>query len=157
LQELKHSYDILSKPFPLKILEQQLRTPKGKTVSLAEVLAINEIVYISFWASWCKTCVDEMPALKQLMSELQGAAVKFVFVSFDDDEKKWQKAMAKLKVQGDHFLITEGFSSSIAKYISFNEIPRYVILDKKGFLINQQAPRPIKLLENKSDLLTLVR
>lgn len=156
MQSLKYSYDIINKPLPLKILEQQLKTPKGKTISLAQVLSVSEVVYIDFWATGCSKCMNEMPAQKQLMSELEGVQVKFIRISFDNDEKKWQKAIAKMKIEGDDYLITEGFSSTIAQYISFNEIPRYIILDKQGRLINRQASGPGSILQNKSELLGLV-
>jgi thiol-disulfide isomerase/thioredoxin len=156
LQEARHEFDIVNKPFPLKVLEQQLKTPKGKTISLAEVLATDEVVYIDFWASWCGPCIGEMPSQKQLMSELEGQKVKFIFISFDDDEKKWQKALSKIKVDGEHYLISEGFASAIARYISFNEIPRYLILDKEGRLVTRQAPRPSAILQDKSKLVSLL-
>lgn len=157
LREFKHGFDIVNKPFPLKILEQQMQTTKGKTISLAEVLATNEVIYIDFWASWCGPCIGEMPAQQQLISELEGKQVKFILISFDEDEKQWQKAMSRLKVKGDHYLITEGFSSALARYISFNEIPRYLILDKEGRLVSRQAPGPSSILANKSQLLSALK
>lgn len=157
MQSLKYSYDIINKPLPLKVLEQELKTTKGKTISLAQVLAVNEVVYIDFWATWCGKCMQEMPAQQQLLSELEGGQVKFISISFDNDEKKWQKAISKMKIDGDHFIITEGFSSAIAQYIPFDEIPRYIILDKEGRLINRKASGPSSILENKFELLSLVK
>ena len=157
MQSLKYSYDIINKPLPLKVLEQELKTTKGKTISLAQVLAVNEVVYIDFWATWCGKCMKEMPAQQQLLSELEGGQVKFISISFDNDEKKWQKAISKMKIDGDHFIITEGFSSAIAQYIPFDEIPRYIILDKEGRLINRKASGPSSILENKFELLSLVK
>jgi hypothetical protein len=61
-----------------------------------------------------------------------------------------------MKIEGDHYLIPEGFSSAIAQYLSFNEIPRYIILDKDGKLVTRRAPEPSLLLQNKSELLSLM-
>jgi len=156
MQALKYSYDIINEPLPLKVLEQPLKTLKGKMISLAQVLAVSEVVYIDFWATSCAKCISEMPAQKQLMTELEGVQVKFIRISFDNDEKEWQKAISKMKIEGDHYLITEGFSSAIAQYISFDEIPRYIILDKDGRLITRKASGPGSILQNKSELLSLV-
>jgi thiol-disulfide isomerase/thioredoxin len=153
LKDLKHAYEIVDRPLPQEILAQELKTLKGKSVSLKEVLTSDEVVYVDFWASWCGPCLGEMPYEKQLMAELEGSQVKFISISFDQDEKKWQKAMAKIKMKGDHYLMTEGFRSALAKYISFNEIPRYVIVDKEGRLVSREAPRPSDILKNKAVLL----
>lgn len=156
LRELKHEFDILDAPFPLKTLAQELTTPKGKLTTLAEILATTEVIYIVLWASWCEICVGEMPAQKQLMMESEGKQVKFVFISFDKDEKAWQKALTKLKVKGDHYMISDGYTSILARYVSINQIPRYLILDKRGRLVDHEAPNPSGILQDKSILLSLV-
>jgi thiol-disulfide isomerase/thioredoxin len=156
MQALKYSYDIVDEPLPLRVLEQELKTPKGKTITLAQVLAVSDVVYLDFWTTSCAKCLSEIPAQQQLMAELEGAQIKFVRISFDQDEKAWAKAISKMKIEGDHYLIPEGFSSAIAQYLSFNEIPRYIILDKEGRLVTRRASQPSLLLQNKSELLSLM-
>ncbi len=156
IHKMRHEYDIINKPLPPAILSQQLRTTKGKFISLKELLGSNQVIYFSFWASSCEPCIAEMQSQKQLMAELDGNSVKFLFISFDDDEKKWQKAIAKLKMKGVHYLISEGFESEFAKYISFHELPRYLIFDKQDRLISHEAQRPGSILKDKSVLLGLL-
>lgn len=156
MQNMKHAYDIIDKPLPLKILEQPLKTAKGKTVALAQVLATNEVVYIVFWSTSCAVCLNEIPAEKKLMLELAGKPVKFIRISFDNDEKKWQKAVARMKIDSDQYLIPEGLASPIAQYIGFDELPWYLIMDSKGRLKSKEASRPGLLLVNTSELLRLV-
>ncbi len=156
MQALKYTFDITDEPLPLKVLEQQLKNPKGKLTTLAQVLSVSDVIYIDFWSTSCQKCLSEMSAQKQLMSEMQGAEIKFLRISFDQDEKAWTKAISKMKIEGEHYLITEGFSSAIAQYLSFDEIPRYIILDKEGRLVTRQASQPSSLLQNKSELLSLV-
>ena len=156
LHEMKHEFDIIDKPLPPTILSQQLKTQKGKIIFLKEAFGSNEVVYVDFWASVCDSCIAEMPAEKQLMLEMEGKAVKFICISFDDDEKKWQKAIAKIKVKAEHYIIAAGFASAFAKYISFNEIPRYLIFDKQGRLINHNAPTPSSILKDKSIVLNVL-
>lgn len=156
IHELKREYDIVDKPLPQQVLAQQLKTSHGKTKSLKEILGTHEVVYVDFWASWSAPSIGEMPYKKQLMEELEGKNVKYVFISFDDDEKKWQKTTSKMKMKGDHYLISEGFTSELAKYISFDEVPRYLIVDKQGRLISREAPNPGSILKNKTLLFGLL-
>jgi thiol-disulfide isomerase/thioredoxin len=157
LQALKHEFDVLDKPLPLKVLEQELTTTKGKSVSLSQVLATNEAIYIGFWASTCNTCTSEMAAQKQLVDELQGKGIKFILISFDEDIKRWQKAISKMKIKADHYLIKEGFASAITQYISFTDIPKYLLFDSDGRLVRLDAPIPSALVKDKSTLLTLIK
>ena len=43
----------------------------------------SSVYVINFWATWCKPCVEEMPHFIQLMQEMEGQPVEFVFVSLD--------------------------------------------------------------------------
>jgi thiol-disulfide isomerase/thioredoxin len=155
IHKMRHEYEIINKPLPSGILSQQLKTPKGKFISLRELLGSNEVIYLSFWANSCELCIADMQLQKQLMAELEGKSVKFIFISFDEDEKKWQKALSKLKMKGVHYFISEGFESEFAKYISFHDLPRYLIFDKQDRLVSHEAPGPGSILKDKSALLRL--
>ena len=152
IEKLKRDFDTVDKLLPKEILAQQLKTESGSFVSLAEVFTSNDAVYVDFWASWCGPCISEMPYEKQLISEFKGKPIKFIFISLDKDEKQWRKAIARIDVEGTHYLISEGVKSPLIKYLSLQEIPRYIILDKTGRLINRDAPRPRAILKNKSIL-----
>jgi thioredoxin 1 len=49
----------------------------------AEVLGASEPVIVDFWAEWCSSCKQMMPAFEELASELGGKAR---FVKFDAGE-----------------------------------------------------------------------
>jgi thiol-disulfide isomerase/thioredoxin len=42
---------------------------------------------VNFWASWCKPCVDEMPALSRMNSHYASRGVQFVGIGVDAAEK----------------------------------------------------------------------
>lgn len=44
-----------------------LETLNGKTVTLSDLR--GQWVLINFWATWCRPCVEEMPALQKLAQE----------------------------------------------------------------------------------------
>lgn len=53
-----------------------------ETTSIAE-LADGGPAVVNFWATWCEFCLDEMPALEAVWSDLDGA-VAFVGVDRED-------------------------------------------------------------------------
>lgn len=47
----------------------------------------GKYVVLDFWATWCKDCRAEMPALKSLYTAFAPKGVEFLGVSFDTDRK----------------------------------------------------------------------
>ena len=41
-------------------------------------------MFVNFWATWCKPCEDEMPAMQRLYQALQGEAFEMVAISVDE-------------------------------------------------------------------------
>lgn len=47
----------------------------------------QEIVVYNFWATWCKPCVEEMPAFEKLAADYKAKGLAVVFVSMDFKSK----------------------------------------------------------------------
>jgi len=99
-------------------------------------------VLLDFWASWCSPCLDEMGSSKELIEKYRGK-IYFVFLSLDADWQKWKAAMEKyeLRVSGaTHFRI--GPTSDAAILFNVTTIPRYVLLNPDGNVVNLNTTRP---------------
>jgi peroxiredoxin len=53
----------------------------GGPLSLASLG--GQIVLLNFWATWCKPCEDELPAMQRLHQALSGSGFRLVAVSVD--------------------------------------------------------------------------
>lgn len=47
----------------------------------------QEVVVYNFWATWCKPCVEEMPAFEKLAKDYKAQGLTVVFVSMDFKSK----------------------------------------------------------------------
>ena len=114
----------------------------GRVFSLSDFK--GSIVYIDVWASWCAPCIMEAPYFKQLQSEFFEEKIQFVSISMDcpDQIDKWKEALKEYDLKGFQLIADSCFESSIAQDYYINSIPRFILVDKKGHLIDIDAPRP---------------
>lgn len=121
-----------------------LETIDGETTSLEELLARcrGSLVYIDLWASWCAPCLYQIPFARDLHNRLLKHDIRFIYISVDTNRNNWEK-----KVIENPDLFNESFrvrdpDAPFLKAIGFSRIPRYLIFDRKGRLIDSDAVRP---------------
>lgn len=102
----------------------------------------GKVVVVDVWATWCGPCKGEIPSLQALEEEMKGKDVEFVSISVDEakDHDKWKQFVAEKQLGGTQ-LFAAGWSE-IAKYYQINGIPRFMVFDKAGKIVNVDAPRP---------------
>jgi thiol-disulfide isomerase/thioredoxin len=111
----------------------------------------GKYVYVDVWATWCKPCLAEQPALAELEHHYKdNPNIVFMGVSVDEDAEAW-KTMVKEKGLGGVQLIANGaWESKIQKDYNINGIPRFILVDKEGLLIDATADRPsVDALKNQ--------
>ena len=64
-----------------------LRTADEKDIKLREFR--GNYVVLDFWASWCPDCRKDIPAMKQLWSNLMDYNVRIIGISFDTNKEAW--------------------------------------------------------------------
>ncbi|MBJ6368382.1 TlpA family protein disulfide reductase [Snuella sedimenti] len=128
----------------------------GKSVSFSDLK--GKIVYIDVWATWCAPCKKEIPYLKQLEKDLHGKDIQFVSISMDKqkDHEKWKKFIKDKELTGLQLFSDDAFNTRIAKDYKINSIPRFLLFDKEGKIIDANAKRPSEP-ELKKQLLTLLK
>lgn len=57
-------------------------------------------VVLHFWASWCPDCRKDMPALNDLSYVYSSDSIVFIHISYDTDQKVWQKYIDDNKMLG---------------------------------------------------------
>ncbi len=104
----------------------------------------GKVIYIDFWASWCGPCRALMPSSRNLHDEYKDEKVEFIYISIDDDEKNWKSATQKEQLTNseNNFLSINYPKANLYQKLIMKTIPRFIIYDKKGNLVNSNAPNP---------------
>lgn len=115
---------------------------KGGKTSLASLK--GKYVYIDVWATWCAPCKAEIPALKALEKEFIGKNIQFVSISVDKPEahETWKKMVATEQLGGIQLYADNNFDSQFILDYGINAIPRFILIDGAGNIVDADAPRP---------------
>jgi len=102
----------------------------------------NKVVYFDFWATWCGPCRAEMPNSKALQANLKGKDVFFVYLGVQSDEKTWKSQIAEMGISGEHYLLKNNEFNTLSAKFNISGIPHYVLVNRKGHIVDGDAKRP---------------
>lgn len=92
----------------------------------------GSVVFINFWATWCESCIDEMPSIERMSRHFAGnPTFKVVTILYKDDLKTGLNFMQQ---GGFTFPVYLNPDESAAKMFGITGIPETFIIDKKGIL-----------------------
>lgn len=74
-------------------------TDQGKTVT--PVSFGGKVLVLNFWATWCPTCIQEIPSLDAFQKRFAKDGVVVVAVSVDKNEQKYKAFLNKVHVKFD--------------------------------------------------------
>ena len=110
----------------------------GKEVSLSDLK--GKYVYIDIWATWCGPCTGELPHLKELEKKMHGKKIVFVSISCDKDKAAWEKMVKEKGLEGVQ--LHNGGDRAFMDAFGVKFVPRFILLDKKGKVVNANMTRP---------------
>ena len=107
-------------------------------------------VYIDVWATWCGPCIREIPALDKLEKEYHKKNITFVSISTDESrrsggsweaaKKKWSNFVKDRNMRG--IQLWSGKDTRFQQEYQINGIPRFILIDPQGNIVDANAPRP---------------
>jgi peroxiredoxin len=104
----------------------------GRTVSLNSFG--GKVLVLNFWATWCATCMEELPSLDQFQRDFASAGVVVLGVSVDKDEKAYKRFLSRVNVA---FLTTRDPENKInAEYGTF-KFPETYIISRDGKVLSK--------------------
>lgn len=123
-----------------------LKDSFNNTSYLEDILEKNrgKLIYIDFWASWCKPCIDEIPYKNKLRTDYANKKVVFISISFDKYLEEWKSSQV-YKLSNNltyNFVIKKPNLSKLIKDNHIIFVPRYLLYNQSGKLLDPNASHP---------------
>jgi len=85
----------------------------------------SKAIFINFWATWCKPCIEEMPTIKKAMDSLKNENIEFLFATSGDKEDI--KDFESVHHYGFNYVIADNMEE-----LNIIGLPTTFIFDKEG-------------------------
>ena len=107
--------------------------PSGRPVSLRDFR--GQYVLLDFWASWCKPCRAENPALVAAYQQFKSRHFTVLSVSVDQDQGKWEKAIAADGLNWTHVSDLKLMQNEVARRYGIKGVPQNLLIDPDGRIL----------------------
>jgi len=100
---------------------------EGKSQSLSQYR--GKIVLLNFWATWCKPCTTEMPAMQAMYDKLRDKGFVVLAVNELEDDAKVRE---HIKQYGHTFPVLMDRDNKVANQFGVFGLPVSVFIDQEG-------------------------
>ena len=106
--------------------------PDGSVVALEEMG--GRVVLVNFWATWCKPCEDEMPAMENLYREVGSEGFELLAISVDDSAETVEEFRQRM---GITFPILLDPDQVAARRYQTTGFPESILVDGQGMIVER--------------------
>ncbi len=128
----------------MQVEDFSLTDLEGKSQSLSQYR--GKIVLINFWATWCKPCTTEMPAMQASFDKLREKGFVVLAINELEDDAKVRE---HIKQYGHTFPVLMDRDNKVANQFGVFGLPVSVFIDQQGVV--QEYIKGGLLTEQKID------
>lgn len=108
----------------------------------------GKILFLDFWSSWCISCREQFPHLKQIYSKYNPKGLEIIGVPMDSKRDAWIRAIKQDSLSWPQYCEFKLFQeNSLAKRFHIMGIPTNFLIDQDGILIGQHlSPKELETI-----------
>jgi thiol-disulfide isomerase/thioredoxin len=94
----------------------------------------GKVTLVNFWATWCKPCEEEMPAMDRLHGMLRHEGFELLAIAVDENRADVAEFQARLGVS---FPILLDPKQAISRQYQTTGFPESLLLDRQGRIVER--------------------
>ncbi|MFT4759855.1 MAG: cytochrome c biogenesis protein CcmG/thiol:disulfide interchange protein DsbE [Paraglaciecola sp.] len=122
---------IAQKPLP----DAEVKTLEGETLNLQDLGKSGKITVISFWATWCKPCNNELDAIAELYEDWQEEYDMELVAITIDTRRAFAKVPGWVETKRWDYRVLHGNETEMQTAFNFQTIPQTILVDQNGNVV----------------------
>ena len=104
--------------------------------------------YIDLWATYCSPCKVQFQyndELHKVFSQYENIEKIYISIDSEKDQDLWKEQISYFQLKGYNLRASESLKEDIQNLVFGKElmsVPRYILLDKEGSILNNNLPLP---------------
>ena len=94
----------------------------------------GKVVYLDFWASWCKPCRASFPWMNGLLNKYPAEKFTIITINLDAEASEMQRFLDKIPARFD---IYHDASGSMAEKFQLEAMPTSYLIDSHGKVVRK--------------------
>ncbi len=121
---------------------KRLHNLKGTSVNISDEISKDKITILSFWATWCVPCLNELDAINDVYDEWQEETnVELIAISTDDSRsQKRVKALANGKAWDYKILLDK--NQELQRALNINTVPELLVVKNNKIIYRHSGYSP---------------
>ena len=109
-----------------------LKNMLGEPVSLSSFQ--GEWVVLDFWGSWCRFCIQGIPAMKEAYAKYHPKGLEIIGIDCNEPETDWLEALGKYQLPWVNVYNPDGRNSIVTQEYKIQGYPTKIIVNPEGYI-----------------------
>jgi|TARA_B110000881_G_C18584197_1_gene523692 thiol-disulfide isomerase/thioredoxin len=105
-----------------------LNTLSGKSVKIQDEISKDKITILSFWASWCVPCINELDAISEVYEDWQEDFNMELIAISTDDARTQKRIRPMVNGKGWPYKILLDKNQELKRALNISTLPQIIIL-----------------------------
>ena len=89
----------------------------------------GQVVYLDFWASWCKPCRKSFPWMNAMQAKYHARGLQIIAVNVDADPQEAKRFLEKYPAE---FIVAYDAAGKVASQYQVKGMPSAYLIDRQG-------------------------
>ena len=117
--------------------EVTLQDIDGKKVNVAELAKTGKPVIISFFATWCKPCMQELEAINEIYPDWQDEYGVTMYIVSTDRAQDTHKVAPLVHGNGWEYRVLLDPNGTLQRAMNVQSVPHLFVINAKGEIVYQ--------------------